>query len=351
MCILKLLAVGDLHVNPKNLHEVKLFTIEITKIILEEEPDILVFLGDQLNTMAKIDMDSLFVLTKCLQECVSISKNVVILVGNHCRHDNNDFLTERHGYTAFKAWDKTTIVDNVVTKEFMGKDGNMYKFLFVCYVPNGRFMEALELHNLKIPLEEYTAGCAHHEFTGTDINLLTKSKTDTWPENAPLLISGHLHSYQNLGNLMYPGVPFQHSFNDSLLRTVSIFEFSNNVNGVLKTWVERRIELNIPKKFTIVLTPEELINYELPDNNSYIKLKVKGEGNVIKEARKLQHVKDLEKTGKITIIEIPNPKINNEMKISKVKTRLSLEKRILKMVKKNGEDVIDIFNELFNCNV
>ena len=353
MCILKILTIGDLHVNPKNINEVKIFTLELKKILLIENPDVLVFLGDQLDTMSKIDMDSLYTLTKCLEECISVSKNMVILVGNHCRHDNNDFLSDRHGYSAFKFWKNTTIVDNVITKEFQGNDGNYYKFLFVCYVPNNRFMEALSVNNLIFPLKGYTAGFCHHEFTGTDINNLTKSKTDTWPEDAFLMISGHLHTSQIVKkNLIYPGVPFQHSFNDSLLRTISIFEFSEPINGILTQFIERKIELDIPKKFTLKITPEELSIFELP-KNSYFKLKVKGDLNIIKQVRKLNHVIELENSGRVKIIEVPDQKLekNKICNFNKLKLKISFPARVVDKIKNSEDSLVDTYNKLFGTNI
>ena len=338
----KILTVGDLHCKSDNINNVVSLTNQLKEILINENPDALVFLGDQLNDHSRIDSDSFSTLTTCLQELLPLTPELIILVGNHCLVNNNLFLSNRHPYNSFKLWPKTTIVDDVITKEINGQ-----KFLFSCYVPNNRFMEALETKNLKIPLEGYTAVFAHHEFTGTDINNITKSKTDTWPDEAPYMISGHLHSYQQpQKNLYYPGVPFQHSFNDSLLRTISTFKFSKE-----EEVIEKRIELDIEKKFTLHLTVEELSKYELPSNCT-VKLKVKGEISEIREVRKLKNVVNLEKSGKVKIVEINESKKDKEKVIlNSFKIKTPFIKRVHKKIRKEEDEIKEIFNDLFDTNL
>jgi hypothetical protein len=78
--------------------------------------------------------------------------------------------------------------------------------VFIPYVPKGRLEEALSGVDMN--------GCkcvfAHQEFRGARMNArgsFFSPDGDIWPEDAPLVISGHIHGTQQVGrNVYYPGM-------------------------------------------------------------------------------------------------------------------------------------------------
>lgn len=332
---MKFLCIGDPHIKKNNTLEIDLLIAEIKKIILNENPDCVVILGDILDSHEKIDMFCFIRAENFLKELKDLTSHLILICGNHDRPNNNEFLTTRHAFNSFKLWNNITIVDDVYIKEFGGKN-----FVFVPYVPNNRYMEALNTKNITYPFTNISGFFSHQEFKNCSINNLTKSEVDEWPIDAPLNVVGHIHTKERpQSNLYYPGIPLQHSPHDSFDKTVSIVKFEED------NYVIEEFELNIPKKIIVELTPEELLNYNIPSNISFVKLKIRGSSEVIKEIMKLEHVKNLLKSNKVKISIIDT---NSKIKHSLVKkVKISYRERIFNDIKNQDPELQKIFKKLF----
>lgn len=218
---IKILFVGDPHFKIKNVEYIPLFTSRIVEIVEANELDFVVVAGDLLDNHDRIDVDPLNLAIKFID---SLRKkiNTFILVGNHDYKNNQQFLSDHHWMNSLKQWDNVTIVDDIV--DFTVKETN---FLFVPYVPPGRFVEAIET---KIPFKtarkKFKAIFAHQEFFGCKMGAIESQCGDQWSEKWPLVVSGHIHNKQWCqSNIYYPGSAMQHAFGQSTENTVSILTF------------------------------------------------------------------------------------------------------------------------------
>lgn len=188
---MKIFAIGDLHLK-KSWDYLPLLD-ELVLQIERCKPDMVVVLGDTLDTKSVIHMTCLVDAINFFDRLSKLAKTYV-LIGNHDRLNNSDFLSEYHPFTAVKS---VTIADRVIKE-----DG----FVFVPYVPPGMFDKALgdtDLSDVKLIF-------AHQQFLGS----VPDGKGDVWSMDKPMVISGHIHSHMFLENIMYTGSPVAHTFGE-----------------------------------------------------------------------------------------------------------------------------------------
>lgn len=279
----KVLTIGDVHIKVNNIPECTEMISRLVDLAKKESPDFIVCLGDVLDRHSNIHVQCLILAEKLTQAMSEIAP-FFLLVGNHDRPNNSNFLTEEHPFNAMKKWDNVTIVDTTV--EYFFKD---YRFVLVPYVPPGMFDKALQM--IPNPYENVTAYFAHQEFEGAKMGAIVSQCGDKWSPEKSLCVSGHIHSYDYLQpNMIYTGTPIQHSFGDSVNNTVSMFTFNE------KEWEQERIDLGMIKKVTIYLTPEEVATYVVPQNK-IVKIVIRGEEADIKTIAKLEKIQELKRQG------------------------------------------------------
>jgi DNA repair exonuclease SbcCD nuclease subunit len=94
---------------------------------------------------------------------------------------------------------------------------------------------------------------AHQEVRGAKLGALVSEIEEDWPLEAPLVISGHIHEYQEVQkNWIYPGTPFTHAFGDSNDKAVMLVSFKDDA------WIYERLNLKLPGKILKHLTVKEL---------------------------------------------------------------------------------------------
>jgi predicted MPP superfamily phosphohydrolase len=135
----KVLFVGDPHFKIKNVEYIPLFTSKVVAVAESADLDFVVVAGDLLDNHDKLDVEP-FNLALNFINLLSQKNKVFVLVGNHDYKNNQQFLSNHHWMNALKKWNNVTIVDDVVEHEVK----KQCKFLFVPYVPPGRFIEAIE---------------------------------------------------------------------------------------------------------------------------------------------------------------------------------------------------------------
>lgn len=280
----KILFIGDPHFKIKNVEYIPLFISKILKIIKEENLDFVVVAGDLLDNHDRIDVEPLNLAIAFLKELCQIVLTFV-LVGNHDYKNNQQFLTDHHWMNALKQWKNITIVDCIQSYET-----NNLKFLFVPYVPPGRFLEAIKT---KINIEElkcFKAIFAHQEFYGCKMGPIESRNGDKWDENYPLVISGHVHNKQwNQPNIYYPGSAMQHAFGQSVDNTVSIIYF-NEVNTKYE-----ELGLKMPRLFIKYLKIEDVLEPLKFKNTDFKKYKIvlNGTNEEFQSFKKNKRYKDL----------------------------------------------------------
>jgi DNA repair exonuclease SbcCD nuclease subunit len=341
---MRILVIADTHFENKNEIETNMMCDKIYEIVLNNKPDIVVSLGDNLHTHEHIGMSPLKRAIKFLHTLSQMCAHLYVLIGNHDRPNNTAFLTEDSPFTACKLWRNITIVDKVYTAEY-----NKTKLAFVPYVPIGRFMEALATENVtEENINEYSIIFAHQEFKGCKMGAMLSVNGDEWKPEYPMCISGHIHDHQHLqGNILYPGTPYQISYGSAPSKGVLMVEIKDN-----KEISYEYYDLKLPKKMIVHLTPDELSKYTLPEN-CFVKLVCKGESKAIKEVTKLDSVKELLKNPRVKLaIQEDRSKISvNGVSIdlgptNKTET-IPFQKRLFDMVNNQNDDIKTLFKNLF----
>ncbi len=145
---LNLLVIGDPHFKEGNVEQTRSMIQAIVKVAQERRPDLIICLGDVLDRHAKIHVDPLCDAVSFFKSLVAIGP-LVVIIGNHDRRNNSDFLSDRHPFTSMEPWYRTQVVDRVRTWSMKG-----HLLIFVPYVPPGRFIEALDSYDPNTSLEE-----------------------------------------------------------------------------------------------------------------------------------------------------------------------------------------------------
>jgi predicted phosphodiesterase len=141
---------------------------------------------------------------------------------------------------------------------------------------------------------------AHQEFYGAKMGAIMSEHGDKWDLDYPLVISGHIHDYQQLQvNVWYTGTPIQHAFGDSTDKTVSVLTWND------KIWEEERVDLGLIKRKSFKLTVHELSDWQ-PPPGYIVKVKIEGTPGELKTLRALPKISQLRKQGvKVTINTLP----------------------------------------------
>lgn len=233
--MLRILTIGDPHFKSDN-GESTLELCDKTISLLEERLrkkslDVIAILGDILHRHEKIDLHPFHRAMSYLErihDIITLHNSsstdkvfLYILIGNHDRSNNRDFMTDEHVFNPLKKWNYTLVAD----KALIHTPKPMFKVLLMPYVPPGRFKEGYNYVVSDESLEkDFCLVLAHQEFHGAKMNLISSHEGDPWDSLKPLCVSGHVHDYQVLkSNLIYVGTPIQHGFADVGKKTVSIF--------------------------------------------------------------------------------------------------------------------------------
>lgn len=292
---LRCLVIGDPHFKVTEMIASCEMGDAIVKIAKDQKPDFIVCLGDTLDRHETIHSNPLMAATKWLADLTEIAK-VYLLIGNHDRPNNSDFLSDEHPFVALKWWpdDKMRVVDKVVIDLI-----HDMPFFFVPYVPPGRFEEALQTHpdwhSDGYKEKKWVAGFTHQEFYGIEMApSIFSEKGDRWPNNYPLLINGHIHDRSvPQENIISIGTPRQHDFDESFDKNLSLFTFYQD-----QPYHEEKIPLPLPKKIIQHLNVQEFLVWEPPSPLlDYLKIEIRGNHAEIIALRKLDKMKKLRELG------------------------------------------------------
>lgn len=283
--MVKILAIGDVHFKVTNVPEVELFIQRIVELAKKEEPNLIVILGDVLDTHEKLHSTPL----NKAKEFISSMRDIAytyVLVGNHDMTSNQQFLNSNHWMNILKEWERLEVVDEVKTCECDGES-----FVLVPYVPPGRFEEAL--NTIGDAWKKTTCIFAHQEFYGCKMGAITSLDGDHWPIEYPQVISGHIHSKDKLqDNIYYTGSAMQHAFGESEKNTVAVLDFEM---GKYKC---REVDLNLPRKKSVATTLKKVMDFEIPETDDKIMLSISGVNiEEFKAFQKSKKYKELQQAG------------------------------------------------------
>jgi len=332
---MKVLAIGDPHFRTDNIQEVVLFLEKIEDLAKTQEPDLIVILGDVLHTHERLHTTPLNYALSFFDKMRQIAPTV-ILVGNHDMLNNQAFLaSESHWMNAMKEWDNVTIADKVVHKTLGG-----YHFVFVPYVPPGRFIEALNMGEEGVstpeddtsepptpsPVQEQprrgggspngecsvqerptpvrgwsSATCifAHQEFYGCKMGAIISVEGDRWSPDYPPVISGHIHSKQTLDNVYYCGSAMQNAFGESEENIIPILTWEDPE----EPYKLEEIDLGLPRKKIVYTDVESIEDLKIPETDDKVKITISGVYDEFKAFKKTKKYKELIKSGKKVVFK------------------------------------------------
>jgi DNA repair exonuclease SbcCD nuclease subunit len=319
---MKIIVIGDPHFKIDNIDEVNFFIQKIEELCIKEVPDLIVVLGDILHTHERLHTTPLNKAYEFINKMRKITLTIV-LVGNHDMCNNQQYLSENHWMNGMKEWHNVIIVDNVVQKKFKDKH-----LVFVPYVYTGRFIEALNT-NKEYDWKDSHLIFAHQEFYGCKMGAIISVEGDKWDEKFPNIISGHIHSKQNVGkNIYYCGSSMQNAFGESETNIIPIIKLNSD-----KTYDLTEIDLELPRKKIIYTDVNSIENIKPIENDDKIKISISGDYEDFKAFKKSKKYTDLIKSGTKVVF---NPK----------KSDIKEEKTQLESIKET--DFIKILSVLVN---
>jgi hypothetical protein len=266
--------IGDPHFKKNNLHRMEEYIEKLIPCVSAKKPTFIVILGDTLHEHSIIRMQPYIASLEMIDKLREIA-HVYLLIGNHDMLTGNEFLTGVHSFYPLRYWENVTIVDKPIISEYGDK-----KFLFCPYVPRGRFIEAL---NTTGDCWEFV-DCifAHQEIKGCRMGSGVSIMGDTWSDDYPPIISGHMHCPQKFKNVHYPGGDY--------VRTPWLVTFDSEKLNI------QEIDLGVKERISLSFTVEEAKNYNPEFHTGYdVKIKISGTDEEISAFKKSATKKKLDK--------------------------------------------------------
>lgn len=322
------LVIGDPHFRYKNISTGIEFINRCVKLARELEPTFIVLLGDILDTHEIVRVQPHKLACEFIEKLSEIAQTYV-LIGNHDLINHTQFLTDNHIFNPLKEWKDVTIVDKPVYVEYENNT-----FVMCPYVPNGRFIEALNTLVKEEGADMWeNVDCifAHQEFRGCMMGIKPSTTGDEWDENFPPVISGHIHDEQVVGtNIFYTGSAIQHSFGESAKKKIWFVTF--DISDDPPYFGVEKYDLGMKRKKIIKTDVYKIKELDLDDlQEKYeIKLSINGTEDEIKVFRRGQKFKELQQhniryTFKIqeTVSEYDLPQTENISFLSVFETLVS----------------------------
>lgn len=260
--MIKFIAIGDPHIADRHM-EMTIEALEGAYKVVEKRKDVdfVVVMGDVFDRHNNLKMEHMKIGFDWLQKLAKI-KNTFVLIGNHDRVNNRDFLSDIHPFMGMNV--ENLYIVSRPTIMNMKKIGR--SVMFVPYVPPGRFMEAIngyiDTKRKKEPgyhirsVRDVDLIFAHQEFYDSPCGPVKSIKGDKWDLSYPMVISGHIHSRIRLQeNILYTGSLYPITISES------------NDKGVLVGTYDCRTK-NLDAGVTRVVTStKEILRINASDND------------------------------------------------------------------------------------
>jgi DNA repair exonuclease SbcCD nuclease subunit len=221
--------------------------------------------------------------------------------------NNQQYLSTEHWMNSMKEWSGVKIVDTVYHRDIKG-----YHLVFCPYVYPGRFQEALNSDSR----DWKGADCifAHQEFYGCKMGAIVSVEGDQWDAKFPKVVSGHIHSKQNIGeNVYYCGSSMQHAFGESEKNVIPILRFNSDSSG----YELEEVDLVLPRKRIVYTDVQNIDDVKIPEvlpdgTGDKVKITISGVYDEFKAFKKTKKYRELVKTG--TKVVFKPKKVTNEEK-------------------------------------
>lgn len=258
------LVIGDPHLLESDIPRSRLLVNECLRVANEKLPNYIVILGDVLDRHNRYDSESFHLMCDFLRDCAKIASTYVI-VGNHDRPNNSDFLSDYSPFYPMHEW-KLPIV--IVDKPKILLDEHGKKFAFLPYVLPNRVEEMLSL----IDRTDVIASFGHIDVIGAQISkTLICQSGYRWTAKDGYYIGGHNHEKHWVNEfIFYTGTPCQRKFGESEDKGLHLISFPDDKISCEK------VTLNIPFKRTISLKFAEISSTILPQDGHIYRVEIFG---------------------------------------------------------------------------
>ena len=203
---MKILFVGDPHLRINKFSLAMEFIGWLDKLIEEQRPDLVVNLGDSLDTHAVIRSEVLNELMKHIYRVLDQGIPYVYLKGNHDQYTPKD--SRYHAMLSFKGRIENLFIVDAIQ--------DLFGMTFVPFLAdNGAF-----------PTETRSICIAHQTFLGADYGAVNaEDGVDPDKVSADVIISGHIHKMHTLGKVQYVGSPFAQDASDvNQIKGITVFD-------------------------------------------------------------------------------------------------------------------------------
>lgn len=203
---MKILCIGDPHLRINKFSLATQFLTWINKFIEEQKPDLVVNLGDSLDTHAVIRSEVINELMNHIYSVINLGIPYVYVSGNH------DYFSPKsskyHALLPFK--------DKIQNLFIVDEPQDLFGMTFVPYLADGN----------TFPKQTQSICFAHQTFLGADYGLVNALEgVDANTISADIIISGHIHKKHNLGKVVYVGSPYSQDASDvDQIKGISTFD-------------------------------------------------------------------------------------------------------------------------------
>ena len=255
-----LLLIGDIHVRADNLNAVEALEQWLTTHTAKQAVTHIVLLGDILDRHSHVEQPLLARADRLIRHCLSLAcrPHLIILCGNHDYTSNQVFLTPDHWLVVYNGFapGRLTVVDTPTELE------SLPGMLMLPYVPDGRFVEALNRHRADASwVTRYRLILCHQSFTNIKGVGHFLTEADTWLPEWPLTISGHIHdSHWASDNLLYAGSYIPVSHGESNAKYLWLVNDSTGTNHPLTRAQLTSIPVNFLSRTTVESSPHQLLD-------------------------------------------------------------------------------------------
>jgi len=292
---MKILAIGDPHFKVDNAEESEHFHRQLERWLSEHDPlDFIVILGDILHSHEKIYTYAMNTAVKFIKMCSTYAP-VWCLVGNHDATSNTIYCGSNHWLHVLDgASERIHIVEKPVW---------VTPHIVACpYVSDGRFIEMCNEFLGDGKVQDASLIFAHQLFNGGKMGAIVASNVEEWPEEWPMIVSGHLHDRQQpQPNLYYTGSSQQTAFSESGDKSLCLLSVDDTGEGEVKL---DEIFLELKQRKTLYASLKELedIVDKIKEFITY-KIVVKDSDDAIKAYKKTAKYKELIKHPQIRSVQ------------------------------------------------
>ena len=201
---MKILYVGDMHVVPEDIEECQRLLDFVFEFAKEQQAQV-VFLGDQHHTHSIVRIEVMRFWYENFKRFQTLKKKTIALVGNHDL--SHSLHPQEHSMVPYK--DLIQVVDSLFWDETT-------RILYAPYYASSeKFLE--EVTKFKQQNPEYHTLVCHQTFSGAQYENGFYAKESIELDQVPYsqIISGHIHSTNQIGKLLYVGSPRWKTFADA----------------------------------------------------------------------------------------------------------------------------------------